>query len=219
MGLAATGLVAVLLAAAQPADRAAGAAKTELAGPGYQTDLPLPAELPADDLHAVRYQPADAGGPVGVPSSLANLLLWATGAVAIGLVALWLGRELLGFAPAPAGGADPGAAADARAAVVQRPLDDAEALARAGRFGEAVHVLLLRTLEALAAHTGVPRSFTSREILRRIRLSTDAHDALAGLVVAVEVSHFGGQPPGETEFAACRARFHRFARAYAEAAR
>ena len=156
------------------------------------------------------------GGPL---SSVAQLLLWATIAVGLGLGAFWLARELSGYAgDEPARGAD--GEAEARAgpdrAVIDRPLGDADELARQGRFGEAVHVLLLRTLQELAGRLPerLPSSLTSREILERVRMPGEARDALSVLVSAAEVCHFGGRDPDAADFAACRGHFERFAAAY-----
>ena len=73
------------------------------------------------------------------------------------------------------------------------PLGDAEALAAAGRYEEAIHVLLLRTIQTLARHQRIPVSLTSRELLGRLELGPAPREALARLVEVVEVSHFGGR--------------------------
>lgn len=92
------------------------------------------------------------------------------------------------------------------------PLDEVDALAAQGRFAEAIHVLLLRTIAALpkAAAAGPAPSLTSREILDRTSFRAGARDAMAGLVDAVEVSLFGGRPVPETSYRECRTRFDRF---------
>ena len=54
-------------------------------------------------------------------------------------------------------------------------------------------------------------SLTSREIVARARaLPKDARAALGDLVLAVEVSHFGGVTPGEDDYKLCVERFHAF---------
>jgi hypothetical protein len=152
-----------------------------------------------------------APGALHVPDLLASLLRalsWLAVAVAVALLAGWLLRALAGLHRDVAAPSAPGAEAPR---VGRAPLEAAEALAAQGRFGEAIHVLLLRTLEALAARRGaLARSATSREILRAAALGGEARSALEGLVVAVEVSHFGGAVPGEEDWRSCLGAFHRF---------
>ncbi len=84
-------------------------------------------------------------------------------------------------------------------------LDEILALARAGAFEAAVHLLLLQGLGQISRATGInlPPALTSREILRRPGLPPGAGKDLATLVGAVEVSRFGGRPAGETIFQTC----------------
>jgi hypothetical protein len=158
--------------------------------------------LPGDD-------PAPA--PLHLPDLLAFLLkalFWLAVAAAALLALAWLWRALSGLRRDVAAPAAPGSPAPR---VGRAPLVAAEALAAEGRFAEAIHVLLLRTLEALAARRGaLAPSATSREILRGVALGGDARSALEGLVVAVEVSHFGGAVPGEADWRSCLDAFHRF---------
>jgi hypothetical protein len=96
------------------------------------------------------------------------------------------------------------------------PLEDAETLARQGRFGEAIHVLLLRLLEELARRTTapIPASLTSREIVERVAVPDAARKPLAALVHAVEVSHFGSDVPDRGDYDLCLGRYREFATAY-----
>lgn len=73
-------------------------------------------------------------------------------------------------------------------------LDEADALAREGRFAEAVHLLLFRSIEDIQSRLegGVPTSLTSREIAGLSRLPDRAKRALAPIIQVVESSHFGG---------------------------
>jgi hypothetical protein len=84
--------------------------------------------------------------------------------------------------------------------------DETERLARAGDFSAAIHLLLLLAVEQLERHRGavLPRCLTSREVLARARPAGDAGDALAGLVAAVETSHFGGTVADEAAWHRCR---------------
>jgi hypothetical protein len=94
----------------------------------------------------------------------------------------------------------------------------ADALARAGRYGEAIHALLLDTLAALSRSAELPPSLTSREIVAGVRLPPAAREALAGLTLSVEVSRFGGAEPGEADYRLCVDRFHTFVATYRAAA-
>jgi hypothetical protein len=206
-------------AAAPSAEAVRQAASAELATPGYQTALPdeKPAPTAAGagtgGRRRVDQPPAPAPGPL---AGIAGALVWVLVAAGALAVLAFLLRDLLGFGtrarPAPIATPD-----DATMrAVVAAPLRDAEALAAEGRFGEAIHVLLLRTLAALVerGRRNLPTSLTSREIIAEVQLPADADAALRGLVSAVEVSHFGGQEPAAAEWQLCLEHFHRFARAF-----
>jgi uncharacterized protein DUF4129 len=145
------------------------------------------------------------------------MIMWGVIIVGVVLLIVWIGAELMKY-----GGDDSAIAQDAAVpaapdlAVIERPLGDAEELARRGEFREAIHTLLLRTLEELArtASVRVAPAMTSREILGRVPLLADARDALAGLITAVELTHFGGDEATEQDYLRCRAQFQVFATAF-----
>ena len=89
-------------------------------------------------------------------------------------------------------------------------LGAADELAAAGRFVEAMHVLLLQGLAAIRA--GLDEEFadslTSREILRRARLSDPGHASLRDIVNRVELTYFGQYPAALADYQACRASFN-----------
>lgn len=151
-------------------------------------------------------------------STVLSVLLWALAAVVLALVAIWLARELWPRRDPALASADEAQAPSAAetAAVIDRPLGDADELAGRGAYAEAIHALLLRTLGELArtAAVRVERSHTSREILARVSLHADARDALAGLITAVEVTHFGDEPATAADYDRCRQQFQRFAAAF-----
>ncbi|HKP25041.1 MAG TPA: DUF4129 domain-containing protein [Dongiaceae bacterium] len=84
-------------------------------------------------------------------------------------------------------------------------LDEIERLARSGAYAEAIHLMLLRALEALRRRLGTSwaKSMTSREIARRSELPASDRGALKMLVGAVEISRFGGQSANEQIYRAC----------------
>lgn len=221
-----TALVGALAAAPASAGDVRKHVDSILADDSYQTKLPLPDDATGNVPPPVagkqtskqskrkerRAREYDVGG-FGYFAQLLMYILMIAGIVAL---VFWAVSELSGYwkdKPIDDGEGLVGGEDDA---VVTRPLGDADALARQGKFGEAIHVLLLRTLLELSARldTPLPDSLTSREILGRVEVPDDARTALSGLITAVEVSHFGEAVPGEPEYQACLQRFQQFAAAY-----
>jgi hypothetical protein len=91
-------------------------------------------------------------------------------------------------------------------------LREAEALANAGRYGEAVHFLLFRSFQDLSTRlkNSVRPAWTSREILKEAPLNPNAVSALTMLVNTVERSEFAGREIYAHEFEHCRAEYQRF---------
>lgn len=92
-------------------------------------------------------------------------------------------------------------------------LEDADALAGQGRFEEAIHLLLFRSIDDLAGRRpGVVKpALTSRDLAGLEAMPTDARDAFSRLARAVETTFFGGQPAGAQAFGAARADYEAFA--------
>lgn len=92
-------------------------------------------------------------------------------------------------------------------------LEEADALARAGKFAEAVHLLLFRSIEDIQGHleNGVPGSLTAREIGGLSNLPERARRALSPIIVIVERSFFGGRDVDETSWSEARASYEDFA--------
>lgn len=171
-----------------------------LASGDYQTELPRARVPVAFDL------------PLGPLEVLLRILFWAGLAVLVFLAVSWLVRRL---SSPPR---DPEVAPAGAAVPVVIPIASAEALAAEGRWAEAIHALLLETLEALSRAARLAPSLTSREIVARVPLPLRARDALSGLVLAVEVSRFGGAVAGERDYRECLGRFHAFLDTYRGAA-
>lgn len=91
----------------------------------------------------------------------------------------------------------------------ERTQIEADVLASSGNFAEAMHVLLLRSVDELRRHLSVSiaASLTSREILRHIGLPPEGHSAFADIINRVEISYFGGYQAGAGEYKACRSSF------------
>ncbi len=180
-------------AAAAPAPSQAEQAQRILKDGGYQTSLPTDPP-PAEPMNF----------SLGWLGPLLRILVWAALVLAISVALAWLAARL--------GGRSRDAALEEASApaALDVPLESAERLAAAGRFAEAIHALLLETLAALSRAAQLTPSLTSREILARVPLPERARQALGGLVLAVEVSRFGGVPAGEGDYRACLERFHAF---------
>lgn len=205
-------VLAALAASALPAGAAAPApapaeevrrrADRILTTPGYQTALPAAGETEEPP-------PRRALGPLA--ALLVRALFWLTIAAAVVLV-LYLLWDMLargGRRRSPSAETDPPARAAPPGELDAPPLADPEALAREGRFGEAVHALLLAAFARLAEHrrAPLPPNLTSREVLALGELDGEPRTALAELVAAVERFLFAGRPLGEADWKRCRRAF------------
>jgi hypothetical protein len=85
----------------------------------------------------------------------------------------------------------------------------ADELAREGRYVEAMHILLLKSLGDMRRRLNeqFADSLTSREILRRAALSDAGARALRAIVLSVERSYFGQHPVARADYEACRGWF------------
>lgn len=207
----ARGLAPILIAAAlgvalalpPPASAAEGSAapgalaREVLGDEGYQKALVEPL---GTDLRSL---PEGAGGALG---ALGRVLAWAGILLALVLAAVWIGGRLRDRRGAGETGAP---AEDASLGAPDRALSlaEAERLAAAGAFGEAIHVLLLVAVERLAAvrEAAPPVSLTSRELVRVLAPEPGARGPFLVLVGAVEVSLFGGRALDAADFQRCRA--------------
>jgi len=93
-------------------------------------------------------------------------------------------------------------------------LEEVDALAADGRYEEAVHELLFRSIQDIDIRrpNTIRRSLTSREIAALKILTPPTRDAFATIGSVVETSYFGGQKIGQSEFDVCRAAYAQFAR-------
>lgn len=96
-------------------------------------------------------------------------------------------------------------------------LEEADALAAGGRFEEAAHLLLFRSIEDIdARHPRLVRpALTSRDIAGAPQLPAGPRRAFELIVMMVEKSLFGGRSLGEPDWRACRSAYEEFA--FAEA--
>lgn len=99
------------------------------------------------------------------------------------------------------------------AAPVHAWLEEADALAKEGRFAEAVHCLLLRSVDDAAKRRPqlVSPALTARELASMTILPDRARALFAGIARSVERSLFGGQPVDSAEWTQARAAYAQFA--------
>jgi hypothetical protein len=92
-------------------------------------------------------------------------------------------------------------------------LDDADGLAAAGRFEEAIHLLLFRSIDDLRSRRpgAVKPALTSRDIAGLEVLPAAPRAAFASLARAVELTFFGGRPADAVAFGAARQDYEAFA--------
>ncbi len=90
-------------------------------------------------------------------------------------------------------------------------LEEADRLADSGQYGEAIHALLLHSLEELGRGFNVTlsASLTSREVLTILAVTEDAKAALAQIVTIAELDYFGGRESGEAEYQTVRVSYLR----------
>lgn len=91
-------------------------------------------------------------------------------------------------------------------------LEEADRLAREGRFGEAVRVLLHRSIEDMeqAFPAAIAPSMTSREISLLQFLSAKGRATFVKIAQAVEASLFAGRDLTAAHFAECRSAYESF---------
>lgn len=96
-------------------------------------------------------------------------------------------------------------------------LEDADKLAAAGQFAEAVHLILFRSIEDIEGKRPdlISPALTSRDIAGLEGVPERVRRTFSDIAAVVERSFFGGRAVGAEEFAACRKAYEGFA--FAEA--
>jgi hypothetical protein len=92
-------------------------------------------------------------------------------------------------------------------------LEEADALAREGRFAEAIHHLLFRSVEDIANRRPalVRPALTSRELAAASAVPGRARELFAAIARLVERSLFGGRPVSEADWLRAREAYSDFA--------
>lgn len=88
-------------------------------------------------------------------------------------------------------------------------LREADALAAVGRFAEAAHLLLLRSVEDLARRRpgAVKPALTARELAAATIFPAPVRERFAAIALLVERSLFGGRPVDADDWQTARARY------------
>jgi hypothetical protein len=205
------------LATGAPDDATVRAALARVYGAErYQQDLPAspqpvtPVTRQATAGSAPQRPPRrpapDAGAPRPLPAPLAPAVsqaLWLGCLLVLVVVAAWLLlRRRSGALPASAAPAASPRAGASRPTPAEA--QDAERLAAEGRFGEAIHALLLRALARLSGGRGLAPALTGREVLASAALGPRQREALEPLVLESERVHFARQPATAEDYARCQ---------------
>lgn len=92
-------------------------------------------------------------------------------------------------------------------------LEEADALASAGKFSEAVHLLLFRSIQDIRSKREevLPDALTAREIGNLADLPDRPRNALKPIVSLVERSFFGGRELVQSDWKTARASYEDFA--------
>lgn len=175
-----------------------------------QFDLPAarPPDPPPDWLRAIG-EFIQAAGP------LLSWLFWGAVAAVVLLIVYLIARELgLIRLPTRRGAHhldEPAWRPEASAA--RALLSDADALAAQGRFGEAAHLLLLRSIEDIARFrpNAVRPALTARDIGAMEALPDRARPIFGGIAQVVERWLWAGQDIAAEDFARCRRDYEAFA--------
>lgn len=177
-----------------------------------QTQMPTPAPKAASWLDWLKFD---------ISADTARILLW--GAVILGVaITIWSLRDSLpAFSRSRRikAGQAPSGLSDASARMEEAQLE-ADDLASRGHYGEAMHVLLLKSLAEIRSRLGTSFavSLTSREILRKVSLPQTGTGALGAIVQSVEQTYFGGRPAGHEDYLGCRQEFETLKRSLATGA-
>lgn len=147
-----------------------------------------------------------------------NYIFWAGVAFVVGLIVYTLIREALRRLPQSA---EEAKAEEDIPVPEYRPatnrahalLEEADRLAGEGRFGEAVRVLLHRSIEDMETvfPAAIMPSMTSREISTIEHLSNQGRATFTKIAQAVERSLFAGRPLTADAYADCREAYKSFA--------
>jgi hypothetical protein len=185
-----------------------------IADPAIQFEL-RPVEMPSAPYR--KEQPVQGGAstmPAGEAGPVALAIFWIVIALAAaGLIYLILAR-LAGWRISRQG-AEAEAEPEWRIeeAPARRLLDDADVLAAEGRYSEAAHLLLQRSIAEIDRRrpAAIRKALTSRDIAGLPAIPPSPAAAFRAIVAMVERSLFGARALDASDWRDCRAAYERFA--------
>lgn len=193
------------------AGEAAAALKRSVASLKLQTEIPSGQELmpptPGKNspLSSLNFSP-----------SMARWLFWTSVLAVVLVVVFNVNGNLWSFSRSRRLSREENAAAPSAGAAARmvQARSEAEVLARNASYAEAMHVLLLQSVNELRLRLDTPISaaLTSREILLGLGLSARLRENFADIVGRVEISYFGPHEPAEEDYLACRKSFEALTR-------
>ena len=174
-------------------------ARAILSASSYQKEL----EAPDADEHEMRIHYSGTRTEDGVVSQLLLMLLIVGLVILVGLTVLWLG-SLVEDRKRNEGTSGPASDPTEDGTFDAFSLSNVESAAQAGRYDEAVHLLLLLAVKHLSERQKVsaPWDLTSRELLHVLPESEEEGSLFKKLVAAVEFSLFGGRQVTEGTYKA-----------------
>jgi hypothetical protein len=201
-----------LVADSSQIDAVAAAHQRLLQEPGLQFDFPAappPPEEPAWLLALFKF--------LSALQPLFEILFWGGIGILALVVLFFIAREIIRLKGREREAADGSQdhLPDWRPPVARARalLADADRLAAQGRFTEAVHLLLFRSIDDIDERR--PRSIkpalTSRNIAELDALPSFARPAFSRIAASVERSFFGGREIDAGDFAECRRAYEAFA--------
>jgi hypothetical protein len=144
-----------------------------------------------------------------------NVLLWTLIAAAAGLILYFIVRRLAGSRWPLRRRGDAAEEAEWRPdqAPARALLQEADALAAQGRFAEAVHLLLFRSIEDIDSRRPdlVRPALTSRDIAALDAIPGRPRGAFARIAMLVERGLFARRPLAEADWRDCRSAYEEFA--------
>jgi hypothetical protein len=218
-------LLALLALGPQETGPAARVIQEIVQGGAYQTRLPgdgteaFEYESESESERRAGYGPrggsdrrdrARSSRPLQLPvrplGMIVKVLFW----ILVSMLVIWI---LAYFVRSRSWVRDAGAASEVKGASSTRAagapvvsVDQVEELVHAGRFGEALHLLLLSVFRELFQEAGgtIDPALTSRELIRQLSLKGEQQRALQELAMAVEHFLFGAVAPDRRVYERCR---------------
>lgn len=174
-----------------------------------------PWERPEIDIPPER-RPRNSGIGEGLDAIFGTIFWIAIGAVVIGIlyfIAVEVARTRFGYGKKKDQDPDQVDFYRPSAETARILMDEADRLAAEGRYAEAVHALLYRSIQDIqnTRPRDVAKSLTSREIAKLPILTEQARNAFGKIGAVVERSFFGHDTVFIDDYQDCRAAYERFA--------